>query len=96
MSESLPQQIARIDAENAAKRAVLVYNERTKLMGNAVDRASTALITVGVLGPVASYLYGIGPAVGTSRHVAWFTIWTVCAVFVHSFAGLILGRLKHV
>lgn len=32
-------------------------NERVKLLANALDRASTACVTVGVLGPIAAVLY---------------------------------------
>lgn len=38
----------------------LVHNERIKLTANALDRASTACFTVGVLGPTVASLYGIG------------------------------------
>jgi hypothetical protein len=36
----------------------LVDNERTKLLANALDRASTACFTVGILTPTAGFLYG--------------------------------------
>jgi hypothetical protein len=38
----------------------LIDNERTKLLANALDRASTACFTVGILTPAAGYLYNIG------------------------------------
>jgi hypothetical protein len=39
----------------------LVENEVTKLIANALDRASTASVSIGVLAPLAGYLYrGIG------------------------------------
>jgi hypothetical protein len=38
-------------------RMSLVHNERTKLLANALDRASTASLTVGVLAPIAAALY---------------------------------------
>jgi 1,4-dihydroxy-2-naphthoate octaprenyltransferase len=38
----------------------LVGNETTKLPANALDRASTACLSVGVLAPVAGYLYDRG------------------------------------
>lgn len=37
----------------------LIQNERTKLTANALDRASTACLTVGALGPAAASLYGL-------------------------------------
>lgn len=41
------------------KRLILVQNERVKLLAGALDRASTALFTVGVVTPAAAYLYNI-------------------------------------
>ena len=38
----------------------LIDNERTKLLANALDRASTACFTVGILTPAAGYLYNVG------------------------------------
>ncbi|KAA5599223.1 hypothetical protein [Blastochloris sulfoviridis] len=38
----------------------LIHNERIKLAANALDRASTACLTVGVLGPLVAALYGVG------------------------------------
>lgn len=37
----------------------VIDNERTKLLANALDRASTACFTVGVATPLAGYLYGV-------------------------------------
>jgi hypothetical protein len=37
----------------------LVRNEQRKLLANALDRASTSCITVGVLAPVAALFYNI-------------------------------------
>lgn len=36
----------------------LIHNERVKLLAGWLDRASTAALTVGVLAPMAGYLYG--------------------------------------
>lgn len=36
-----------------------IHNERTKLLANALDRASTACFTVGIATPVAGYIYNI-------------------------------------
>ncbi len=38
----------------------LVQNERTKLFANALDCASTACFTVGILTPTAAYFYNLG------------------------------------
>ena len=35
---------------------ILIHNERTKLPANALDRASTASLVVGVFGPLATVM----------------------------------------
>jgi len=73
----------------------LVHNERTKLLANALDRASTACVAAGL----------IAPAVGISNHAAgappltWATalgttIWLCAAVALHLLARRALGGLK--
>jgi hypothetical protein len=37
-----------------------VRNEQTKLLANALDRASTVCFTVGIATPAAGFLYNIG------------------------------------
>lgn len=65
----------------------VVHNEQTKLTANALDRASTACLTVGVLGPSAAALYGLG----NTMTGAWIAIG---AVFWLSAAGMLhfMGR----
>jgi hypothetical protein len=59
-----------------------VYVEQTKLLANALDRASTASLTVGVLAPVAgAFLSLSGP---NSPDLAQF-IWCVVAYFLVSY-----------
>lgn len=74
----------------------LVHNERTKLLANALDRASTACLTVGVLGPSAAALYGISG--GASIIVPLIAIgslfWLAASAVLHWLARLVLGRLK--
>jgi hypothetical protein len=45
-----------------------IDNERTKLLANALDRASTACLTVGVVAPFAAALYNFG---GVAIHGSW-------------------------
>lgn len=72
----------------------LIHNERTKLTANALDRASTACLTVGVLGPAAAALYGMG---GSALH-GWIIIgavlWLSAAAVLHFMARRTLGSLK--
>lgn len=74
----------------------LVRNERLKLVANALDRASTACITVGVLGPAVAVLYNLGGASGVagSALATGSTLWLVGAGMLHLLAQYALGRLK--
>jgi hypothetical protein len=47
---------ASLPASDSGKRQAVIANERAKLLANALDRASTACVTVGVLGPTAAAL----------------------------------------
>lgn len=54
----------------------LIHNERTKLLANALDRASTACLTVGFLAPVAAAYYSpsgsLPPAIAlVTRCITW-------------------------
>lgn len=73
----------------------LLHNERTKLVANALDRASTACLTVGVFAPIAAAIY---TSAGTA-HTTWaFVIGTVCWIFaaavLHMSARYVLRRLQ--
>jgi hypothetical protein len=48
----------------------VIDNERTNLLANALDRASTACFTVGVATPMAGYLYGVISFAATGRLLA--------------------------
>jgi len=74
----------------------LVHNERTKLLANALDRASTACFTVGIATPAAGYIYNIGglqEAVSPFRLGAGFGGWLAGAVALHLLARRILRGL---
>ncbi|MDR6954139.1 hypothetical protein J2X65_003507 [Ancylobacter sp. 3268] len=71
-----------------------VHNERTKLTANALDRASTACLTVGVLGPGAAALYGVGGASAGGWIVAGALLWLSAAAVLHSMARRTLGSLR--
>ena len=72
-----------------------IDNERTKLLANALDRASTASLALGVFAPVAAAFYG-SP---TGGEVTWATlivgafIWLAGAIALHLAARLVLGGL---
>jgi hypothetical protein len=71
----------------------LVRNERTKLVANALDRASTACVAVGILAPVAATLAGTGSALRAPAFIAPFSGWILAALALHFVARRILGRL---
>ena len=74
----------------------LIHNERTKLTANALDRASTACLTVGALGPAVASLYGLGNA-GVSALGGLIALgslfWLIAAAVLHFMARRGLGRL---
>jgi len=73
----------------------LVHNEQTKLTANALDRASTACLTVGVLGPSAAALYGLGASVAASGWIAFGTVlWLAAASLLHYMARRTLRSLR--
>ena len=74
----------------------LIRNERTKLLANALDRASTACFTVGIATPVAGYIYNIS-SLRESLPV-WTMItggigWISACVLLHLLARRPLGGL---
>jgi hypothetical protein len=75
----------------------LVRNERIKLSASALNTLSTAMITVGVLAPVAAFLYGLGvpnPAPTIWQLALTATIWVVVGGSLHYGALKLLGRLQ--
>jgi len=73
----------------------LIENERTKLLANALDRASTACVTVGVLAPIAAFIYGLsGTRPDVSALIFGGSIWILSAVALHWMARLALRGLK--
>ena len=73
-----------------------IANERTKLLANALDRASTASLALGVFAPIAAAFYGAQ----NSGEVGWLTlmvgaaVWLAGAVALHLAARLVLGELR--
>lgn len=72
----------------------LIHNERTKLTANALDRASTACLTVGVLGPAAAALYGVGGAAAGRWVIVGAVLWLTASGMLHLMARRTLGSLK--
>ena len=72
----------------------VIHNEQTKLLANALDRASTACLTVGVLAPIAAALYAASGVFTMSAIViASPLVWIFAAVVLHMSARRILRSL---
>jgi hypothetical protein len=71
----------------------LIYNERVKLLANALDRASTAVLTVGALTPIAAALFRTLPEASIWELYALFSLWIVAGYILHLRAQATLGRL---
>ena len=70
--------------------------EQTKLLANAMDRASTACFTVGIATPIAGYVYnvaGFGTSIDPWRFLAGLASWIVGAIALHYVARQVLKGL---
>lgn len=71
----------------------LVHNEQTKLMANALDRASTACLTVGFRAPSAAAIYTAPNAFPLGPVVIIGTFaWISTAIVLHLMARRILRK----
>jgi hypothetical protein len=70
--------------------------EKTKLLANALDRASTACFTVGLLTPLAGYVYNVGDfrsSIGFWGLVIGISGWIVAGIALHLSARRVLNKL---
>lgn len=84
-------------SDDLEQRTKLIANERTKLTANALDRASTACLTVGVFGPIVATLYGVGAATSGAHGVTLAfgsVLWLAASGSLHWMARRTLRRLK--
>ncbi len=75
----------------------LVHNETTKLTANALDRASTACLTVGVIGPVVATIYNFGGTNAAGHGILLLvgsTGWMIAAGSLHMMARRTLRGLQ--
>ncbi|EWY41188.1 hypothetical protein N825_31535 [Skermanella stibiiresistens SB22] len=73
----------------------LIHNERVKLIANALDRASTACVTVGVFGPAVGFPFGTSPVSGSRLALAFGSVaWISAAEGLHLIARKTLGGMK--
>ncbi len=74
-----------------------IDNERTKLLANALDRASTACFTIGILTPSAGYFYNVANVRGSMDASALFvglSSWLFAVIVLHCLARRLLKGLK--
>jgi hypothetical protein len=67
--------------------------EQTKLLANALDRASTACFTVGIATPIAGYIYNVanfGASIDLWRLLLGLAAWILGAVALHYLARRVL------
>lgn len=70
--------------------------EQTKLLANALDRASTACFTVGIATPVAGYIYNVGnfrAFAGATEIIGGVMVWLSGAAGLHFGARRVLRGL---
>jgi hypothetical protein len=74
----------------------MIHNERIKLAANALDRASTACLAIGVLGPTVGFVYGASlPGGGTGLSLAIGSLtWFGVAIGLHLRARKTLGGMR--
>ena len=71
--------------------------ERTKLIANAYDRASTACFTVGIATPIAGFVYnvsGFRNTIGYGAMALSLAGWLIVALGLHLLARQVLKRLR--
>lgn len=71
--------------------------EQTKLLANALDRASTACFTVGIATPLAGFLYnvaGFRGGIDPLELALGLAGWLIGAIVLHLMARRVLRGLK--
>ncbi|WP_262267270.1 MULTISPECIES: hypothetical protein [Microvirga] len=74
-----------------------VENERIKYLVNALDRASTTCLTVGVAGPIAAAVYnlnGFAELMETKKLTIGLLGWLSVAILLHLLGRYVLRWLK--
>ena len=74
-----------------------VENEQTKLLANAIDRASTACFTIGIATPLAGFVYnvsGFRSTIGPIELASGLVGWLFAALALHLVARSILKDLE--
>lgn len=72
----------------------LIDNERVKLRANAFDRASTACLAVGILGPLVTLAAQDSFTNVKFGLLAGAPAWVIACLLLHYVAYKVLGNLK--
>jgi hypothetical protein len=73
----------------------LLGNERVKLTATWLNTLASATATVGVLAPLASMVYGVGPqSLSPLFQITAMTVWFFAAVGLHIAARHVLRGLR--
>jgi hypothetical protein len=72
----------------------LVENEKTKLLASALDRVSTGLFVVGVLGPYGAIIYGTARPLSDDAFLLSIFCWFAGGVIIHNAAQWVLDDLR--
>jgi hypothetical protein len=68
----------------------LIHNEQTKLLANALDRASPACLAVGIARPATGDFHGVNRVLGTAFLTAALYRWLFAAIRLHLLARHVL------
>ena len=74
----------------------LIRNEGTKLLATALNTTATSCFTVGIVTPLAGFIYNVGgfrSSVGLPELALGLTGWLMAALCLHLLARRMLGGL---
>jgi hypothetical protein len=72
----------------------LVENEKTKLLAGALDRLSTWLFVIGVLGPYTAIIYGTSTRLSDDTFLISIFSWFAGGAIIHYLAQWVLESLR--
>lgn len=72
----------------------LIENEKTKLLASALDRVSTGVFLVGIVGPFAAIIYKTAPSLGDDALLLSIFCWFTGGVIIHKGAQKVLETLR--
>ena len=69
---------------------MIVWNERVKLLANALNGVAVAMIALGMLAPTAKILFAGGP----ETNAVMLAEWGLGAIIIHGIASWVLQDLR--